>query len=333
MYINLKFEIMRIRFWVYPLIIMEVLLVSLICCKKEDSNSILPVLYTSNASSVTQTTAQIGGMVFSEGEATVIARGVCWSTKKMPSVTDNKTINGTGAGSFTSTLTGLTANTTYYVRAYATNSEGTGYGEVMSFETLPATIPELTTNTISNIVATTAQCGGTITSDGGTTITACGVCWDTVQTPTMADNITIEGTGLGSFTSSLTGLTAYTIYYVRAYATNNVGTGYGNILSFTAGNVTDIDGNVYQVVSIGKQLWIKENLKTTHYRDGSAIPNVTVNSAWVALTTGAYCWYNNDEATYKNTYGALYNWYAVADSRNLCPTGWHIPTYAENGLP
>ena len=72
-----------------------------------------------------------------------------------------------------------------------------------------------------------------------------------------------------------------------------------------------------------------ENLRTTHYRNGDAIPNVTDNTAWNGLTTGAYCWYNNDEASYKMLYGALYNWYTGNDSRNLCPTGWHVPTDTE----
>lgn len=94
------------------------------------------------------------------------------------------------------------------------------------------------------------------------------------------------------------------------------------------GTVTDIDGNVYKTVTIGTQTWMAENLKVTKYRNGDPIPNITVNSTWAALTSGAYCWYNNS-APNKTIYGALYNWYAVVDSRNLAPTGWHIPTDAE----
>ena len=93
--------------------------------------------------------------------------------------------------------------------------------------------------------------------------------------------------------------------------------------------ITDIDGNVYHTVTIGTQVWMVENLKTTKYRNGDPIPNVTAGASWVALTTGAYCWYNNDVATYKANYGALYNWYAVGDSRNIAPAGWHVPTDAE----
>jgi uncharacterized protein (TIGR02145 family) len=92
--------------------------------------------------------------------------------------------------------------------------------------------------------------------------------------------------------------------------------------------VTDIDGNVYKTVAIGTQTWMAENLKTTKYNDGSQIPDVTAKSQWDNLTTDAYCWYNNDAAANKATYGALYNWYAV-DTKKLCPAGWHVPSDAE----
>ncbi len=195
-----------------------------------------------------------------------------------------------------------------------------------------ANVPEVTTAEVSAITDTTAQCGGTITSDGGATVTARGVCWSTDQTPKVSDNKTTNGTGAGSFTSNITGLTAETTYYVRAYATNSAGTGYGSAMSFTTikptGTVTDIDGNTYQTVKIGDQWWMAENLKVTHYRNGDPIPNVTGDTEWKYLTTGAYCNYDND-ANNATTYGRLYNWYAVNDSRNIAPTGWHVPSDAE----
>ena len=92
--------------------------------------------------------------------------------------------------------------------------------------------------------------------------------------------------------------------------------------------VTDVDGNVYHTVTIGTQVWMVENLKVTKYKDGTAIPLVTDNTAWSNLTTAGYCWFTNDALTYKNTYGALYNWYTV-NTGKLCPTGWHVPTDAE----
>jgi uncharacterized protein (TIGR02145 family) len=284
-----------------------------------------PILSTAEVSEITFSTALCGGTITSDGGATVIARGVCWSTNPTPTVADNITTDGAGAGSFTSSITSLTASTPYYVRAYATNSAGTGYGMTMAFTTLLPIAPVLTTAAVTAIMQTTAQCGGNITSDGGAIVTARGVCWSTNLMPTLADNITIDGTGVGSFTSFISGLNGITLYYVRAYATNSVGTSYGSPQSFTT---TDIDGNVYQTVTIGTQVWTVENLKVTHYRNGDAIPNITDNATWSGLTTGAYCEYNNDINNVA-TYGRLYNWYTVADDRNIAPTGWHVPTDAE----
>lgn len=101
-----------------------------------------------------------------------------------------------------------------------------------------------------------------------------------------------------------------------------------NVIASTTNTVTDIDGNIYNTVTIGTQVWMVENLKTTKYNDGSAIPNITDNTAWAALTTPAYCWYNNDATANKSTYGALYNWHAV-NTGKLCPSGWHVPTDAD----
>ena len=196
-----------------------------------------------------------------------------------------------------------------------------------------ATVPILTTTAVTGITSSSATSGGNITSDGGAAITSRGVCWSTNSSPTVTDSKTTDGTGSGSFMSTITGLTENTTYNVRSYATNSSGTGYGNSITFTAstttGNtVTDIDGNVYNTVTIGTQTWMVENLKTTRYRNGDAIPNVTNDGAWFNLTTGAYCNYNNDPNNV-TTYGRLYNYYAVNDSRGIAPAGWHVPSDAE----
>ena len=490
---------------------------------------VLSSVTTNGISGLRVNSAICDGNISNSGGASITARGVCWSTTANPTVNNFKTNDGSGTGNFTSTITGLAANTTYYLRAYSTNSAGTSYGNQITFKTffgevsdtdgnvyltvkigeqvwmaenlkttkyndgtsipnvtnnaawvglttgaycwynndvnnkniygalynwyavstnklapegwhiatdsdwstlsnylggnvlsggklkeigtthwlspnngatnesgfsaLPGgyrydggsftlitaggywwsstvssvttaqslglgydssdlhrgsgykyggfsvrcilgnlSTPTITTADISNKTETSATTGGNITSDGGSPVTARGVCWSTSQNPTTAISKTTNGTGTGSFSSNITGLTANTTYYVRAYATNSVGTSYGNQVSFTASQsasqtVTDVEGNIYNTVTIGTQVWMVENLKTTKYNDGTAIPNITDNSTWAALTTGAYCWNNND-INFKVIYGALYNWFAV-NTGKLCPASWHIPTDSE----
>jgi uncharacterized protein (TIGR02145 family) len=184
--------------------------------------------------------------------------------------------------------------------------------------------PVVTTKSVSAITPVSAVSGGNVTGDGGAEVTAHGVCWDSSEKPTINSGKTVDGKGNGSYDSDITGLTENTTYYVRAYATNSEGTGYGNQIEFTTRPLTDIDGNNYKTVKIGSQVWMAENLKTTRYNDGTPIPDVTDDAQWSALTDGGYCWNNNDIAN-KNVYGALYNWYTVATNK-LCPAGWHVPS-------
>jgi uncharacterized protein (TIGR02145 family) len=190
-----------------------------------------------------------------------------------------------------------------------------------------ATLPEIVTVEVTGVALNTATSGGEITSDGGGDITEKGVCWNITGDPTTADSKTSDGTGAESFTSNLPGLQKGTVYYVSAYATNSIGTAYGEQFIFST-QIDDIEGNKYNTTIIGSQIWMAENLKSTKYKDNTQIPNVTGNTAWINLTTHAYCWANNNEATYKPLYGAFYNWYAIKSGK-LCPTGWHVPTDAD----
>jgi hypothetical protein len=195
----------------------------------------LPTVTTASTSGITKTTAISGGDVVTDGGATVTARGVCWSTVVDPTVAlSTKTTDGSGMGVFTSAITGLTANTTYHVRAYATNSVGTFYGGDSVFTTSAIiSIPTITTTAASAVTSSTASSGGTIITNGGAAVTARGVCWSTTPAPEVIGNHTTNGTGTGSFTSALTGLLPVTTYYIRAYATNGLGTAYGNEVSLT----------------------------------------------------------------------------------------------------
>jgi uncharacterized protein (TIGR02145 family) len=195
----------------------------------------LPSITTVTVTEITSTAAKSGGSITADGNSPVIARGVVWGTATNPTISlTTKTNNGTGSGAFQSAIIGLASNTKYYVRAYATNSTGTGYGNEFSFTTTTdATLPSITTVSVTEITTSGAKTGGSITADGNSPITARGVVWATTTNPTIAlATKTSNGSGSGAFQSAITGLAANTKYYVRAYATNSVGTGYGNEFSF-----------------------------------------------------------------------------------------------------
>ena len=202
-------------------------------CKKEAT---LPVVTTTTVSNVTQTSALAGGAVTDNGGADVTEFGVCWSTTPNPTIGGNKITIGVSPGSFTVSLSGLTVNTKYYVRAYATNSAGTNYGNEVTFTTTDiaktVTVPILTTTSVTSITSTTAVSGGTITDDGGGIVTSKGICWSLSENPTIENSIANYFTYEYSFSLNLSQLTPNTNYFVRAFATNSVGTAYGNQVSF-----------------------------------------------------------------------------------------------------
>ncbi len=193
----------------------------------------VPALTSVEATGITHIAATSGGNITSENGSPIISRGVCWATVQNPTILDSKTNNGSGTGTFSSSLIDLTPGTTYYLRAYATNSAGTAYGNQVTFRTNNPVIPTITTINLTSITNNSVVTGGNVTANGGSPITAYGVCWATTPTPTIANTKTTDGYGMGNFTSNLTGLGCLMTYYVRAYATNAVGTAYGNQLSFT----------------------------------------------------------------------------------------------------
>ena len=523
------------------------LLVSMAACLEYENfdgvmwQSTLPTLSTHVPSNITATSAVSGGTILSDGGSPVIERGICWDYSRNPTInTVYKTEEGGGTGEFTSTMTGLPPHTKVYVRAYATNANGTGYGNEQVFNTeaeefgtltdidnntyrtmevgaqiwmvenlkttrfsngdeisyladntdwtsyalagwpascsvnnsssndyeygrlynwyavndgrklcpngwkvpthedwaaladllggesvaggklketgtahwiapnvgatddirfsaLPAgfrnqeegvflnlgyrayfwssngwddewarmryidhdstwfrgnfvgkkgggysvrcikdesTSIQISTVAAYSITYISAKSGGRITSDGGSAVTARGVCWNNYGYPTTGDNKTEDGTGTGEYTSNLTGLQPNTTYYIRAYATNAYGTVYGDELSFTTpapqyGSISDIDGNSYKTVIIGDCTWMVENLRTTRFVTGEAIPEISDQAEWSTYdsqTLPAACNVEND-AGYVSVYGKLYNWHAVDDDRKLCPEGWEIPSH------
>ena len=309
----------------------------LLKCKQEEPKpTTLAIVSTGEITEITSVSAKVSAQVTSDGNLGVIDRGIAISTKADPTISDYRVSAGFGEGMFSAFFTGLTAATIYHVRAYATNSKGTTYGLDKTFLTEPG-LPILSTNSATSITATGSVTGGNITSDGGAPITARGVVYGISPNPDLTSSKTTDDSGTGTFASILSGLAYATKYYVRAYATNSVGTAYGNSVEFitlanpnlnsnlTYGSVSDIDGNKYATIAIGAQTWMAENLKVSRYKNGEAISNVTDASSWAALTTGAFVYFNN-EMIYNAVCGKLYNWYAVIDARGLCPAGWHVPS-------
>jgi hypothetical protein len=192
-----------------------------------------PTMTTNSVTSIKASSASCGGYISSDGGSAITSRGICWSTNHNPTISDNHTSDGSGIGNYTSSLTGLSVNTVYYVRAFAINGFGTSYGAEQNFTTGDGIIV-LSTTPVSNITNTTATCGGSITTDGGTDITAKGVCWSTSSSPTISNSHTNDGSGSGNFSGSITSLTKGVKYYVRAFAINAYGTYYGNQVSFVA---------------------------------------------------------------------------------------------------
>ena len=288
------------------------------------------LLSTATPSEITSTSANSGGTITSENGSSVTVRGVCWGLTTNPTTSNSKTVDGNGTGAFGSSLSALKGSSTYFVRAYATNSEGTSYGNEISFTTLSPVLPLLSTSQAASVTSTSSKCGGTIKSDGGSDITERGICWSTGHNPDITGSKISDITGIEEFTGNLTGLIPNTTYYIRSYATNSVGTGYGSELDFKTYAAIDPDGHGYYSVKIGTQDWFTENLRTTKYTNGDVIG--TTSPAILDISNQnapKYQWaFNGDEAN-AAVYGRLYTWYTITDSRKVCPAGWHVPSDGE----
>jgi uncharacterized protein (TIGR02145 family) len=263
--------------------------------------------------------------------------GFCWGTNANPDLSGSYKSLGSKAsyGDFSADITSLTENTHYFIRSFVKSQNQVRYGEQNEYTTVSLTLPVVSTASVTDITATTATSGGNVTSDGNGTVSARGVCWNTAGNPTLANSIghTTDGTGAGSFTSSITGLNNGTTYYVTAYATNEKGTAYSTdvkqfvtLVPFLCGNTVPHGGKNYQTVQIGTQCWFKENLNIGARINGSQ--NQTNNGI-----IEKYCYDDNESNC--NVYGGLYQWdelmqyVTTQGAKGLCPDGWHIPTDAE----
>jgi hypothetical protein len=307
----------------------------------------VPSLTTFQISSISYQGASTGGQITSDGSSAVTANGVVWDTSTNPTIALSTKTSDLTIGSFKSSITGLKALTKYYVRAYATNAAGTGYGNELSFTTDAYIVaPTLTTITISDILSNSVKSGGNISADGGAAITSRGVVWDTSTNPrTNLSTKTSEGAGSGSFQSSITGLKENTKYYLRAYAINSTWIGYGNEVSFTTASFT-----FNTVIGANKRVWMDRNLGATRVAtsptdaeaygdlyqwgrgsDGHQLRNsattTTLSSAdqpgngnFIKAPTNQYDWRSPQNVNL---------WQGVNGVNNPCPNGYRLPTESE----
>jgi hypothetical protein len=202
---------------------------------------VLPTVSTNAASGIGSTSVTLGGNVSADGGASVTSRGVAYGTSSNPT---SGLAMGSATGAFSGTVSGLSMGTTYYARAYATNSVGTAYGPQISFSTLSSVAPSVTTGSIASIALNSASCNGSnVTSDGGASVSACGIVYGTSSSPTLSNSVVTSGSGTGSFNANMSSLSQSTRYYVRAYATNSIGTSYGSEQSFVTNHVVSYTSN------------------------------------------------------------------------------------------
>jgi hypothetical protein len=199
-------------------------------------NSGVPIIITIDIDSIAQHTAIVSAEVANESGFPVSSRGVCYASSNNPTVNNNVIYSGSGLGSYDINLSGLQSGTTYYLRSFATNQTGTAYGNQLSFTTLQpiAQLASVVTSAVSNYTATTALAGGNVINNGNTVFSR-GLCYDTLPMPDLSNSFINIGFGSGNFNDTITNLKPSTTYYIRAFATNTVGTSYGNQVSFTSG--------------------------------------------------------------------------------------------------
>lgn len=308
----------------------------------------LVIIKTGNVSEVGVTSFKAHGEILDTGENGISQHGFIWSDQPdpdFPYTNYDELGPAQGPGTFSDDFDGLSPGTIYYVKAYAVTTDLTVYGPQVSFETQMGFPPTVSTKPAIEITPYSAISGGQISDDGGVPVMTRGVCWATHREPTIENSFTSNGEGPGEFVSTLESLEPYTTYHLRAYATNEIGTGYGEeILFMTLWNGTpvfDFEGNEYPTVQIGNLIWTVRNIRSTKYSDGIPISLVEDDLDWAAMSDNfkAYCYYNNDPVNAEKD-GALYTWSAATNGhpdshevpsgvQGVCPAGWHLPSDEE----
>ncbi len=327
----------RAGFWMFFL----GLLWLTVSCKKE---ALAPMVETTGFSDVGLHSFSVTGNLLQTGDEGLIQHGFCWSVAPAPKLEEDSCIllgPRLQEGAFSSVISDLDQNTSYYVRAYAVNAVGTSYGKEMVVKTdRKLTVPLVVTSNVGTVSDHHAILGGVVRDNGGSEITSYGICWDTLPDPSIEGKHLSFNEGTGPYTITANNLELRTTYYVRAFAINSTGLAYGNEVIFRTNDtpLTDIDGNVYPTVVIGEQVWMAKNLAVSRYPDGIPIPFVPQDEWWDSLRVDekGYCFYNNSTSNLA-IYGALYSWSAAVNGQDsithelqviqgVCPDGWHLPS-------
>jgi|GEM_PF-2440784 len=273
-------------------------------------NNTLPQIKTDTITNITAVSATAKGIISFRGSSPVVTTGFVWDTLPLPTTyLSTKTVNTIITDTFTNNISNLLPNKTYYIRAYAKNTGGINYGDQKTIYTLiDISLPTVVTDTVIESGDNYAISGGRVLTNGGFYVSARGVCWNTTGNPDVSHDKSINGMGDGSFSSNMPNLLPNTTYYYKAYATNSIGTAYGQEKTFTTAPGDSVftdprDGQVYTFRHIGSQVWMTRNLN---------------------YGTAGWCYGNNP--FYCSLFGKLYNWDTAL---NVAPPGWHLPSDAE----
>ena len=314
------------------------------CQKTNQEQPTIATIATSPVSSISGNTASSGGNITKDGGASIIQRGVVWSTSPNPTIADSQSMDGIGTGNYTSILSSLTTNTTYYVKAYATNSVGTAYGNELSFTTKTVNVGSvgsivslncnsatnsgilmagMNANGVSSNVSYTGGNGGTYFGQNISSTNVSGLTATLIAGSFANGNGSLTYSITGTPNASGTASFPLNIGGQNCMLSINVASG---IVSNPGAGVT-FNGYTYSSVVLGNgQEWMAENLRTVTYANGDTIPYISDGAIWWSFGANGACVNYDNDSQYETPYGKLYNWYAVNDPRNLCPTGWHVPT-------
>jgi uncharacterized protein (TIGR02145 family) len=309
-----------------------ILLLALSCDKVIKS----PIAGATTISQITARGATIVSLIIWEGDTELDECGFCYNTTGNPTLSDSSVVVDVIKGKITWKPYTLEGGTKYFIRSYAKNKLGTGYGWETNFTTKPYTVPAVSTPYISYVSHNTVMCtGGKASVDNIADISSKGVCWSTSINPTVNDQkILMEG-GSGGLGGTIEGLAPGIVYYIRGFATNSLGTAYGgnNVIKTYDGFMKDYEGHIYSTVKLGKQEWMNRNLETKYFSNGeligtTGIPNINTDLE----AKPVYQWpfiYMEEHPEYLDDFGRLYTWFTATDSRKLCPAGWHLPSIDE----